>query len=202
MLNTSKFRFRPTLESLETREVMSANLGSSLVVPPPSGAALVQQSQADFLAAANNAANTFAAQQVSVVNGVADITQAARATLESDILARLPKTLGKYALVGEITLDRVTLNRLTLDQNGNFNGQLTVTLKYQMFGQPQYANVQANITNNKLSLDSDNPLVRQFGKLEQRAEQWQPQVTAALDALRTRLMPQYFGTQAGSANGR
>jgi hypothetical protein len=47
-----------------------------------------------------------------------------------------------------------------------------------------------------MSLDSDNALVRQFGKLDQQQREWQPQVTAALDGLRARLMPQYFGTQA------
>src|SRR5262249_23724433 len=134
-------------------------------------------------------------------NGVADITEAARATLESDILARLPRSLGSYPLVGEVTLDRVTLNRLTLDENGNFNGQLSVTFKYQMNG-TKYASIQVNIKDNQLSLDTDNALVRQFGKLDQRQQQWQPQVTAALDGLRLRLMPQYFGTQTVSTGGR
>jgi hypothetical protein len=207
MSTNGRYRFRPTLERLETREVLSANLGSSLLVPPPSGAAQVRQSQAanqmqvEHIAVFTNAADTLAAQKVNVVNGVADITEAARTTLESDVLARLPKSLGSYPLVGEVTLDRVTLNRLTLDKDGAFNGQLSVTFKYQMLG-TQYASVQANITNNQLSLGSDNALVREFGKLDQRQQQWQPQVTAALDALRSRLMPQYFGTQGGSANGR
>jgi len=183
MLTNQKNRFRPTLECLETREVLSANLGSALVM--------------DVNAALTNAAASLAAQKVSVVNGVADITQAARTTLESDIMARLPRSLGSYPLVGEVTLDRVTLNRLTLDKDGNFNGQLTVTFKYEMLG-TQYASVQAHIENNRLRLDTDNALVRQFGKLEQRQQQWQPQVTAALDALRPQLMAQYFGTQAGS----
>jgi hypothetical protein len=104
-------------------------------------------------------------------------------------------------VVGEVTLDRVTLNRLTLDKAGNFNGQLSVTFKYQMSG-TKYASIQVNIKDNQLSLDTDNALVRQFGKLDQRQQQWQPQVTAALDGLRARLMPQYFGTQAVSTGGR
>jgi hypothetical protein len=183
--------FRPSLEVLEGRQLMSAHLGDAL---PPMKAPV--PGPADF----SNAADTLAGQKVVVVNGVADVTQAARTTLESDILARLPRSLGSYPLVGEVTLDRVTLNRLTLDKDGNFNGQLSITFKYQMIG-TQYASVQANIKNNQLSLDTDNALVRQFGKLDQRQQQWQPQVTAALDALRSRLLPQYFGTQASSANG-
>jgi hypothetical protein len=130
--------------------------------------------------------------------GVADITQAAKAALESDILAHLPRTLGTYPLVGEVKLDSVTLNRLTLDKDGNFNSQLTVGFKASSLS----ATVTATITNNRLSLDSDNALVRQFGKLEQRQGEWQPQMTAALDGLRDRLMPQYFGTQAVSTAGR
>jgi hypothetical protein len=86
----------------------------------------------------------------------------------------------------------VTLNRLTLDKDGNFNGQLSVTFQYKLFGK-QEASVQAKITNNQLRLDSDNALVRQYGKLEQRQKEWQPQVTAALDALRSRLMPSISG---------
>jgi hypothetical protein len=182
--------FRPRIEALEDRQMMAANLGAALAPPkaPNLGPAF------------SNAADTLAAQKVVVENGVADVTQAASTTLESDVLARLPRSLGSYPLVGEVTLERVTLNRLTLDKDGNFNGQLSVTFKYKMFG-TQYASVQANITNNQLSLDSDNELVRQFGKLDQKQQQWQPQVTAALEALRSRLMPQYFGTQASSANG-
>jgi hypothetical protein len=183
MLTTSKNRFRPTLECLEAREVMSSNLGSAPVM--------------DVSAVLTNAA-TRAAQKASVVNGVVDLTAAARTTLESDILARLPRSVGNVAGV-EITIDKVKLNRLTLDKAGNFNGQLTVTLKYDLLG-PQYANVQANIENNQLRLDSDNAVVRQFGKLEQRQQEWQPKVTAALDAIRPQLMLQHFGTQAGSAN--
>jgi hypothetical protein len=195
-----KVRFRPTLEHLEAREVLS---GSPVTVPVlPSGGALVQQAanqmQIDYNAALSKAADSLATHQVNVQNGVADITQAARATLESDILARLPKTLGNYPLIGEVKIDRVTLDRLTLDKNGNFNGQLTIGLK----AGPLDATVTATITNNQLSLNSDNALVRQFGKLDQRQVEWQPQVTAALDALRARLMPQYFGTQAVSTSGR
>jgi hypothetical protein len=192
MFTNGKNRFRPTLEHLETREVMSSNLGSALPVPPPSGAAGLQQN-----AIFTNAA-TLAAQKASVVNGVVDLTAAARTTLESDILARLPRSVGRVAGV-EVTIDRVTLNRLTMDKNGNFNGQLTVTLKSDLLG-TQYANVQANIVNNQLRLDSDNALVRQFGKLEQRQQEWQPKVTAALDAIRPQLMRQHFGTQVGSAS--
>ena len=43
--------------------------------------------QVNYNAVFSNAAGSLAAQQVNVQNGVADITQAARATLESDILA-------------------------------------------------------------------------------------------------------------------
>src|SRR5262245_30863821 len=194
-----KSRFRPTLEHLEARELLS---GNPVTVPVlPAGIALVQQAtnqmKIDYNGVLSNAADSLAAQQVNVQNGVADITQAARATLESDLLARLPRTLGKYPLVGEVKLDGVTLNRLTLGQDGNFNGQMTVTFKAGTLS----ATVTATITNNQLSLESDNALVRQFGKLDQRQREWQPQVTAALDALRARLRPQYFGAQASSANG-
>jgi len=195
-----KIRFRPTLDHLEDRELLS---GNPVTVPVlPSGTAQLQQAtnqmHIDYNGVFSNAANSLAAQQVNVQNGVADITQAAKATLESDILARLPQTLGTYPLVGEVKLDSVTLNRLTLDKDGNFNGQLTVGFKASSLS----ATVTATITNNQLSLDSDDALVRQFGKLEQRQGEWQPQVTAALDGLRDRLMPQYFGTQAVSTGGR
>jgi hypothetical protein len=192
-----KTRFRPTLDHLEARELLSAN---PVTVPVlPSGTALVQQArnrmQVNHGALLSDAAGSLAARQVNVRNGVADITQAARATLESDLLARLPRTLGTYPLIGEVKLDRVTLNRLTLSKDGNFNGQLTVTLKARAMS----ATVTAHLRNNQLSLDSDNALVRQFGKLDQRQREWQPKVTAALDALRARLMPQYFGSRAMAA---
>lgn len=203
MSNIGNCRFRPTLERLEAREVLSANFGAAPVGPP--GATQGQQAnnsmQVNYNAVFNNAADALATQQVSVVNGVADVTQAAKAILESDIRARIPESLGKYPLVGEVKLDGVALNRLTLDKDGNFNGQLTVTFKYQMAG-TQYAAIQVNIKNNQLSLETDNALVRQFGKLEQRQREWQPQVTAALDGLRSRLMPVYFGAQANAVNGR
>jgi hypothetical protein len=119
-----------------------------------------------------------------------------------DILARLPRALGTFPMIGDLNLDRVRLNRLTLDRDGNFNGQLAVTFKYYMYGRQSSATVTATLTNNRLSLDSDTALVRQYGKLDQRQCQWQPQVTAVLDGLRARLMPQYFGTQAVSTGGR
>jgi hypothetical protein len=100
-----------------------------------------------------------------------------------------------------VNLDRVTLNRLTLDKDGNFNGQLSLTFKYQMSG-TKYASIQVNIKDNQVSLDTDSALVRQLGKLDQRECEWQPYVTAALDGLRVRLMPLYFGTQAVSTGGR
>jgi hypothetical protein len=192
-----KTRFRPTFEHLEAREVLS---GSPVTGPAlPSGTILVQQAtnrmQVNHGALLSDAAGALAARQVNVHNGVADITQAARATLESDLLARLPRTLGTYPLIGEVKIDRVTLNRLTLSKDGNFNGQLTVTLKAGAMS----ATVTAHLRNNQLSLDSDNALVRQFGKLDQRQQEWQPKVTVALDALRARLMPQYFGSPAMAA---
>ena len=195
-----KIRFRPTLEHLEARELLSGNPVTMPVLP--SGTALVQQAtnqmQINYNGVLSNAADSLATQQVNVQNGVADITQAAKATLESDILARLPQTLGNYPLIGEVKLDSVTLNRLTLDKDGNFNSQLTVGFKASSLS----ATVTATITNNRLSLASDNALVRQFGKLEQRQDEWQPQVTAALDSLRARMMPTYFGTSAASTGGR
>jgi hypothetical protein len=200
MCTTWKNRFRPMLESLESRELLS---GNPVTVPIlPSANALVRQAtnqmQVNFNADLSNAVNTLAAQQVKVLNGVADITQAAKAILESDIMARLPKTLGNYPLIGEVKLDNVTLNRLTLDKDGNFNGQLTIDFKASLMS----ATVTATITNNQLSLNSDNALVQQFGKLDQRQTEWQPQLTAALDALRARLMPQYFGTQTAPTGGQ
>jgi hypothetical protein len=192
--------FRPSLEHLEAREVPS---GSPVTMSGlPAGPALLQQAanpmRIDYNALASNAAGSLGTQKINVQNGVADITQAARATLESDILARLPKTLGSYPLIGDVNLDRVTLNRLTLDRAGNFNGELTATFKAGSLS----AAVTATIQNNQLRLDSDNALIRQFGKLEQRQAEWQPHVTAALDGLRARLMPQIFGTQAASTGGR
>jgi hypothetical protein len=82
---------------------------------------------------------------------VVDVTQAARAALERAILARLPRSLGRFQLVGEVTLDRVTPNRLTLEKDGNVNGPLHVTLEGPMFG-TQFATVQASIENNPLRL--------------------------------------------------
>ena len=122
------------------------------------------------------------------------MTQAAKTTLVSDLLNRIPKTFNTP--LGDVQLDSVTLNRLTLDKDGNFNGQLTATFKSPL----GKVSIQANITNNQLSLDSDNPLVKQFGKLDQRAKEWQPKVTQALDQLRPVLMAQYFPTTA-STNG-
>lgn len=188
---TWKVRFRPTLENLEAREVLSANLTTPVLNV---GAAQVQQAsngmQVNYNAVFTGAANALAGQQVNVQNGVADVTQAAKSILESDILARLPNTLGKYPLIGEVKLDSVTLNRLTLDKVGNFNGEMAVNLKAGSMS----ATVTVTIKNNQMSLSTDNPLVRQFGKLEQRQQEWQPQVTAALGELRARLMPQYFGS--------
>jgi hypothetical protein len=200
MITTWNSRFRPTLDRLEAREVLS---GSPITMPVvPAGTALVQQAtnqmQINYNGIIPSAADSVAAQKVNIQNGVADITQVARTTLESDILARLPRTLGTYPLIGEVNIDRVTLDRLTLDKDGNFNGQMTVTLKAGAMS----ATVTATINNNQLRLNSNNALVRQFGKLEQRQSEWQPQVTAALDGLRTRLMPQYFGTQAVSTGNR
>jgi hypothetical protein len=114
----------------------------------------------------------------------------------NDILARLPQSLGKYPIVGEVTLYQVVLNRMTLDKDGNFNGQLNITFEYQLAGTPHYLTIQANIKNNQLSLATDNPLVRQFGNLQKLQQQWQPYVTKALDPLRSQLMPLYFGKQA------
>jgi hypothetical protein len=196
--------FRPSLEHLEIREVLTGNPVTMPVLP--SGRALVLQAthqmQIDYNAVFSNAAGSLAAQQVNVHNGVADITEAARATLESDILARLPRALGTFPMIGDVNLDRVTLNRLTLDSGGNFNGQLTLTYKYYMYGRQSSAAVTLNINNNQQSLDTDNAVVRQYGKLDQRQCEWQPQVTAVLDCLRLRLMPQFFGTQAVSTGGR
>jgi hypothetical protein len=188
--------FRPSLENLEARQLLSANPVTAPVLPP--GTAVVQQAANQMQIDYNAVFSTAAAQQFTVQNGVADITQGARATLESDILARLPKTLGNYPLIGEVKLDGVKLNRLTLDKDGNFNGQLDATFKASSMS----ATVNARIENNQLRLDSDNALVRQFGKLEQRQREWQPHVTAALDGLRARLMPQIFGTQPASTGGR
>jgi hypothetical protein len=150
--------------------------------------------QVDSNTAFTNAADTLAAQQGIVVTGVVDLTQAARTALESNILARLPRSLGSFQLVGEVTLDGVTLARLTLDRDGNVNGPLNVTLEDQMFG-TQSATVQANSANNRLRLGSDNALVRPFAQLDLRQQQWQPQVSAARDALRSPLLPQDFATQ-------
>jgi hypothetical protein len=199
-------RFRPTLEHLEAREVLSANNGLATLLPT-GGSALVQQTQTtsqtqvDYNGLLSNAAKTLSTQNVNVQNGVADVTQAAKAILENDIMARIPQSLGKYPLIGEVKLDRVTLDRLTLDKAGNFNGQMSITFKYEMGG-TQYAGVTAKITNNQLSLDSDNALVKQFGKLDQRQREWQPKVTAALDGLRSQLMPALFGAQASAGNVR
>jgi hypothetical protein len=189
--------FRPSLEGLEARQLLSAN-PVTLPVLPSGTTALVQQAASQMQIDYNTAFARAAAPQVQVQNGVADITQAARATLESDILARLPKTLGSYPLIGEVKLDGVKLDRLTLDKDGNFNGQLTATFKATSMS----ATVTAYIENNQLRLDSDNALVRQFGKLEQRQKEWQPKVTEALDAIRPGLMAQYFGTQAAATGGR
>jgi hypothetical protein len=187
-------RFRPMLECLEAREVPSANTGDA---PPANfGANAAQgqssQMQVNYNSLFNNAANSLATQKVTVQNGVADVTQAAKATLESDLLNRIPKTFNTP--LGEVKLDSMKLNRLTLDKDGNFNGQLTGTFKSPL----GTIGIQANITNNQLSLDSDNALVKQFGKLDQRQREWQPKVTQALDQLRTTLMPLYFSTTGSS----
>jgi hypothetical protein len=202
MTTNLKLRFRPTLEHLEAREVLSANLGAALL-PPATGPAQINQAanqmQVDFSGLLTSATDAITAQNVSVQNGVADVTQAARTILENDILTRIPQSLS-VPLIGEVKLDSVKLDRLTLDKDGNFNGQMTVTFKYELSG-IQYAKVQASIVNNQLKLSSDNPLVSAFGKLEERQQQWQPKVTEALNAIRPQLMSQFFGTQGSSATG-
>jgi hypothetical protein len=199
-------RFRPMLESLEARDVPAAGFGNL----PQSVLGLVggivqgqsSQMQVNYNALFNDASRILASQQVNVQNGVADVTQAAKTVLESDILSGIPRSLGSFPLIGEVTRESVTLNRLTLDKNGNFNGQMTVVFKYQMLGKPQYASVQADIVNNQLKLSSDNALVRQFGKLEQRGQEWQPKVAQALAHARTILMPVYFSTTGNSTGIR
>jgi hypothetical protein len=77
-----KTRFRPTLDHLEARELPSANPVTAPVLP--SGTALVQQAtnrmQVNHGAVLSDAADSLAARQVTIQNGVADITQVARAT--------------------------------------------------------------------------------------------------------------------------
>src|SRR5262249_44478938 len=129
------------------------------------------QMQINSIPVFSNAADALAALHVNVQNGVADITQAARAPLD--------RSLHLDPFIGKVTLDR-----LTLDSDGNFNGQLTVTSKSK--AGPMSGTVTATITNNQLSLSSDNAMVRQFGELDQLQSEWQPQLTAALDHLRAR----------------
>jgi hypothetical protein len=190
-------RFRPMLECLEAREVPSASTGEA---PANFGAnvAQVQSSQmtVNYNALFNNAVNSLAAQKFTVQNGVADVTQAAKTTLESDLLNRIPKTFNTP--LGEVKLDGVTVNRLTLSKDGSFNGQLTATFKSPL----GKIGIQANITNNQLSLDSDNALVKQFGNLDKRAQEWQPKVTQALDALRPQLMSLYFSNTGSTTVSR
>jgi hypothetical protein len=184
-------RFRPMLECLEAREVPSATTGDG---PPPAnfGAAAQQGQSSQMQVNYNGLFNRVAGQQVTVQNGVADVTQAAKSVMESEITNRLPKTFNTP--LGEAKLDSVTLNRLTLNKDGNFNGQLTVTYDSPI----GKVGIKANITNNQLSLDSDNALVKQFGKLDQKARDWQPKVTQALDAARPGLMSLYFPTTSPS----
>jgi len=184
---------RPQLEILEGRMLpsgfgpVSQDLAPrALFQSPAQGPIQVRQvtnqMQINSIPAFSNASAALAAlektaQHVNVQNGVADITEAAKAPVESLLLDRLPRTMGNYPFSAEVMLDR-----LTLDRDGNFNGQLTVTFK----AGPMSGTITATITNNQLSLSSDNAIVRQFGKLDQRQSEWQPKVTEVLDVLRDR----------------
>jgi hypothetical protein len=196
----SSFRssFRPQLEILEGR-MLPSSFGpvshdlapQALFQSPAQGPIQIQsiqvrqvtnQMQINSIPVFSNASAALAAlektaQHVNVQNGVADITEAAKAPVESLLLDRLPRTMGNYPFSAEVTLDR-----LTLDGDGNFNGQLTVAFK----AGPMSGTITATITDNQLSLSSDNAMVRQFGKLDQRQSEWQPKVTEVLDVLRDR----------------
>lgn len=193
-------RFRPTLECLEARDVPSAgfDLGP---IQPSTVTALVQQiqtqpqTQINLQGIVNNLAIGNPSSPGVVNNGVVDVTEQVKATLQDAIKAHVPNTLGTFPVVGEVSLDKVTVTRVTLDKDGNFNGVGSITFKYDLGG-TQYATINATITNNQLKLDSDNFLVKQFGKLDQRAQEIQPFLNTALDQLRTDLMPQYFPTTA------
>jgi hypothetical protein len=196
LATTFAARFRPMLECLEAREVPSASTGDG---PPPNfGANAIQQTQSSQMPVDYNGLfGRIAGQQVTVQNGVADVTQAAKPILEGEILKRLPKTFSTP--VGDAKLDSVTLNRLTLDQYGKFNGQLTVTYDAPLVGK---VGLKANITNNQLGLDSDNTLVKQFVNLDKRANDWQPKVTEVLNAARPPLMSLYFSSTGSSTATR
>jgi hypothetical protein len=137
MSANSKPRFRPTLECLESRELLSGNPFTVPVLPsvPAQVRQFTNQIQGNFNA---------------------DITQAARATLQSVIEGRLPMTLGNYPGIGQVKLTSVTLDRLTLNQDGKTNGQLTVTFKVGQMS----ATFIATIANNQLSFSPANALVR------------------------------------------
>jgi hypothetical protein len=140
------------------------------------------QMQINSIPALSNWSNPLArmeeiARHVHVQNGVADITEAAKAPLESLLRDRLPRMGGSHRQHGEVTLDH-----LSLDRNGNFNGQLTITFNAgRTFG-----TVTATSTNNQLSLSSEDAELQKSGKLEKLQSEWQPKLTEVLDFLRDR----------------
>jgi hypothetical protein len=184
-------RFRPGIEALEAREMMDAGGigGLALPVTPPQAA---QVRVAPVQPAVNG---------VTIQNGVADITQAAKGLVELEIKERLPtwfRTPYGDAALGDARRDSVTLNRLTMDQHGKFNGQLTVTYSSSL----GKIDIKANITNNQLSLDTDNQRVKQGAKLDQMAKDLQPKVAQAADSIRPLLLALYFPTAGSSTATR
>jgi hypothetical protein len=148
-------RFHPTVESLDSREMLAAFSLTGLSLP-----------------------TTIRALAPSSLRG-RDITNLVRNKLQKYIAGQLPRDLGSFSGVS-VQLDGVSVDKIVVDPQGKIDGKVTLTFGYKLIFSGS-ADIFVLINNNKVRLDTDSALVRQFVDLNGLRQQYGPIVQSYIN---------------------